>query len=143
MVEYILNLSLDLPTVNDLLTNEAYVGNLHNVFSNSAYAEKLSSKAKFLLAKDSDIEGFVAYYLNIGERYIYVTLLAVNNKYRHQGIAQNMVELLEEKYSGSYDCINLEVYKSNANALRFYYAQGFNIKEEKSNSLLLSKIIQK
>lgn len=107
------------------------------------YSKKLSDFAHFILILEGDkLMSFLAYYLNDEGRFIYIPQIVVHKDGRHQGLGHQMMSLLVEQYRGRYDCILLEVLKSNANALAFYQREGFEIKEDRNEKYLLVKYIE-
>ena len=85
------------------------------------------------------IIGFVAYYINRENRFLYVPFTAVLPEYRGQGVGYLMFEHLYEIKDNDLDSIQLEVDKNNQSARAFYERSGFQIKEERVNKYLLDK----
>lgn len=104
------------------------------------YAQKLSEKAFFLIADDfGRPQGFVAYYLNVEQSFVFITRIAVNEPFRHQGLGSQMIESLSNYYSNNLEAIELEVEKTNEVARRFYSNMGFCIKEDRVTKLLMRR----
>lgn len=88
---------------------------------------------------DAD-KGFIAYYENEERKVLYITLIAVRQDLKHQGIGGNLLCSLEHEYrSTEYKGIELEVSKTNSNACSFYLKHGFRILEDRNNKLLMGK----
>lgn len=117
---------------------------LYNRVDINQYACKLSEKALFLLVEDNvgNRQGFIAYYLNQEEAFVFITRIAVSEHCRHQGIGRFLIDKLSEAYSDTYDSIVLEVEKTNESARRFYQSLGFLLKEDRQTKLLLIKNIK-
>ena len=99
---------------------------LHEGLDFDSYSEKLSQFAYFILALNGDqMLGFLSYYLNEEGKFIYIPQIVVHKKGRHKGVGHLMLNLLESKYSKSFQSINLEVLNDNLNAQAFYIREGF------------------
>lgn len=104
------------------------------------YAKKLSEKAFFLLVEDNgEKQGFTAYYLNDEQSFLFITRIAVNELFRHQGLGRMMIGAISDYYSNRFDAIELEVEKTNEVAKHFYHNLGFFIKEDRETKLLLRR----
>lgn len=104
------------------------------------YAKKLSEKAFFLIVDDNGArQGFIAYYLNEELSFIFITRIAVNELFRHQGLGRKMIEALSNHYSNRFEAIELEVEKTNIIAKNFYLNLGFKTKEDRETKLLMRK----
>ena len=124
-----------------LLGEEFTPDELYSRVDIKQYANKLSEMAHFLLAEDDagNCQGFIAYYLNKEEAFVFITRIAVNENYRHQGIGRIMIEKLSDAYSENYDAIELEVEKTNCSAFKFYQTIGFQLKEDRQTKFLMIK----
>lgn len=104
------------------------------------YAQKLSEKAFFLIVDKNGIQqGFIAYYLNAEQSLVFITRIAVNEFFRHQGIGRQMIDALSNYYSNSFEAIELEVERTNEVARRFYHNMGFCIKENRETKILMRR----
>lgn len=115
----------------------------HEDLDFDSYGEKLSRHAWFVLAEEKGIlMGFIAYYLNEEEHFVYVPQTVVHTDSRHTGLGHLMFSSLYSQVVG-YNCIHLEVMKDNTQALAFYTREGFSVKSESSDRYFLSKNIRK
>lgn len=94
------------------------------------YAEKLMDKADLVAEIEEDrIKGLAAGYTeNIIDNSAYIALVGVQDKFRGQGIAKQLVKtfikLCQEKNIHS---INLYTHQTNVPAIKMYGALGFEI----------------
>lgn len=115
---------------------------LHEGLDFKSYSLKLSKFAYFILAYDnSNLVGFIAYYLNEKNKIVYVPQVVVHKFGRHKGIGHAMFTSLEKANKGLFSHIELEVLKENKNARLFYEREGFVFKDDHGNRLLLFKSI--
>lgn len=90
-------------------------------------AEKLCNKANIIVAiHDESIIGIAAYYFNIMPQSSYLSVIAVEEKYRDKKIGQRLVNLMisDCRINGSAG-IKLEMRAENINLLNFYNKLGF------------------
>lgn len=126
----------------NLLSEEFTPDELYSRVDIGQYAKKLSDKAFFLLDQEgNNTRGFIAYYLNHDSSFIFITRIAVSSFYRRQGIGRKMIEALTSHYMDCYECIELEVEKTNMSAFKFYQSLGFQMKEIRTTKYLMSKRI--
>lgn len=126
----------------NLLSEEFTPDELYSRVDVGQYAKKLSDKAFFLLdQEENNTRGFIAYYLNNDSSFIFITRIAVSCFYRRQGIGRKMIEALTIHYMDCYECIELEVEKTNMSAFKFYQSLGFQMKEIRATKYLMSKRI--
>ena len=98
----------------------------------SAYAEKLSKNAFFLVGRDSEgkIGCMTAFYANKAPT-IFLTHVHTFDDYKRKGYCYKMLERIFQKYKdSSFNSIKLEVYKHNDNAVSAYSKFGFVISGE-------------
>ena len=93
------------------------------------YAQKMIDNARFVIERDinGDIKGVVAYYADDKDSPNgFVTHVATKQKYRHQGVANRLMErtISNCKKTGK---IGVNLKTSNPEALRFYKGMGFEI----------------
>jgi len=113
---------------------------LHEGLNFDKYSEKLSRYAYFVLAIENDKQlGFIAYYLNEEERYLYIPQIVVHKFGRHKGVGHIMMDSLNDAYSNYYASFSLEVLKDNIIARKFYEREGFVPIEDRNEKLLLVK----
>lgn len=100
----------------------------------------------FVAECDGEVIGYVGSYSVLGE--VYITNVAVTEKFRQKGVACNLLFALEtECEKEKCDFITLEVRKSNLPAIKLYEKSGFeNVGERKDfyeqpteNALLYTK----
>ena len=105
------------------------VGNLVDI-SIPAYVDKLLHLAKInTIKKDNKIIGFIAYYDNdIKNVRAYISVIVVHQDHKGMGYGQQLLNAtvlsLKEK---KFKFLELEVKKSNSEAIKFYKKNNFNI----------------
>lgn len=115
---------------------------LHEGLDFQMHSRKFADKAYFILAKiESRIIGFVAYYLNEEGKYSYISEIIVHKDGRHRGIGHKMMVSLINAMGTSYDCIRLEVLKTNQYARKFYEREGYNEIDDHGNKFLMEKVL--
>lgn len=117
---------------------------LHTGLDFNTYSEKLCKFAYFVLAfnrNETDLLGFIAYYLNDEGNFVYIPQVVVHKTGRHKGLGHKMFVALQNSLCGKYETIRLEVLKDNDNAREFYKREGFTPIEDHSERLLMSKEI--
>lgn len=142
LVDITINKKLNANEAFDLLKqfDKSFVPPLNNCIDLVSYSQKLADNAYFIFAiQKGNIIGFVAYYINRENRFLYVPFTAVLPEYRGQGVGYLMFEHLYEIKDNDLDSIQLEVDKNNQSARAFYERSGFQIKEERVNKYLLDK----
>lgn len=113
---------------------------LHEGLDFVSYSKKLSDYAYFVIAEENDCQiGYVAYYLNNEGRFAYVPQVVVHKDGRHRGVGHALFEALTSAVCTNYDCIKLEVLKTNKNARLFYAREGFVEIEDHNERFLLVK----
>ena len=128
---------------SDVLTillkgNQDFSPTLTSLLDVKLYAKKLSVFADFMLLEEaSEFLGCIAYYKNSEGHFIYVSHCWVSHQLQGQGYGALMLRKLREMTPISYYEIRLEVLKTNPAKL-FYQKQGFHIKEDRGDKLLLS-----
>jgi len=126
----------------NLLSEEFTPDELYSRVDVGQYAKKISEKAFFLLDQEENkTRGFIAYYLNNDSSFIFITRIAVSSFHRRHGIGRKMIETLTSYYMDCYESIELEVEKTNKDALEFYHSLGFQMKEIRTTKYLMSKRI--
>lgn len=102
------------------------------------YGAKLGCHAKFVLAEDAgSICGYIAFYHNMENEYLYITSYCVSPSFRGQGVSTLLLKKLCCEYRNHCKYVDLEVRKDNAPAIRFYSKSGFKKVEEKEKTLIL------
>lgn len=115
---------------------------LHKSVDFASYSKKLSLYAHFLfVVKHGKQMGFIAYYLNEEDAFVYIPQIVVHKGCRHTGIGHMMMAALQDICCGKYKKIQLEVLTDNYNARRFYAREGFLEEENRGERLLLYKMI--
>lgn len=115
---------------------------LHESLDFIKYSKKLSQYAYFVLATEKNQQiGFIAYYLNDENHFVFVPQIVVHKDARHMGIGHMMFQHLYETLTTKFRNINLEVLKSNDYARAFYRREGFVEYEDRNERFLLRKNI--
>jgi len=113
-------------------------------YPDQEYLDKVFQRAELIVHRVAEKTlGFVFFYCNSKSKdFSYITLIATSNAARGQGIGYSLVNqvLFLSKLRGFRAC-RLEVRKANMSALAFYERMGFQIIEERSNKLLMSKTV--
>ncbi len=108
-------------------------------------AEKFSKYARVISIKaNGQIMGFAGFYCNDDkDKNAYLSLIAVDPKYRKRGIGKSLLEeVVEQSKSAGMERLVLEVRKSNMVAIKFYEKLGFvYIHKICKNTFFLSKVI--
>ena len=107
-----------------------------------SYATKIAKFADiFNLEIEGNVVGNLAIYLNSNEGFI--TSIAICPKYQRLGYGRKLWERAQEvAISRKITTIYLEVNKSNALALKFYFGLGFQIEMEKNNWIRMQKVLR-
>lgn len=108
------------------------------------YADKLINKAVIFEAwVDTELAGCCACYMNNPQgRAAYISYIGVNECYKRIGIGTKLINRVEYvAISNRFNSIELEVYKNNLSALSFYSKHGFVSIEDRSDRLLMRKLI--
>lgn len=102
------------------------------------FCEKLQKNANLFVsyADDGEIKGLVAIYANNFEsHYSYITLVAVDSKFRKQGVARTLLEqaidYVRDLGNDKINCIGIRT--NNPIALHLYEKLGFCLKNESQN----------
>ena len=104
------------------------------------YSKKLSQYAYFVLATENNKQiGFVAYYLNDENHFVYIPQVVVHKSARHKRVGHSMFMDLYKCIRINFLTLKLEVLKSNINARSFYEREGFVEICEHNERLLLEK----
>ncbi len=136
-----LNVQRDIERV--LMDFKPYLFN-HNITNESLknLSVKFSKSAIFLTANlFGEDAGYIAFYCNnISEHKAYISMIAVKEKFGHQGIGSillNEAVKISENYGMKYLC--LESDKRNIKANSFYKKHGFLVVNETGNSFFWEK----
>ena len=106
---------------------------------------KLSKRGKVIACISYDeIVGFVAYYDNNTEvQDAYITLIAVDPKYRNRHIGKRLLSEVEKRVSSSMHGIRLEVQKENIQGISFYAHNGYEyLREANDGSFYMLKSLR-
>ena len=113
---------------------------LSSRLSVEAYSEKISNNAIiFSVYESGNLVAFAALYCNdFSNLTAYISMLAVSQKYRGSGIGSSMLEnCIRFSKKRKFKYLNLEVSKSNSNAIRLYENFGFEINGETAVTKLM------
>ena len=106
-----------------------------------ACTRKWSEKAWFLLGKEGDdVVSVLVFYRNDTTRSLYIAHFSVSSRFRHSGVGHRTLEALIRECATDYQYIDLEAEK-NGIAHKFYIREGFSLKEDKKNKVLLTKVL--
>ena len=100
-----------------------------------SYSEKLSCNARVLCQYlNDDCTGFAAYYANnIDTKTGYITLIAIHENFRRQGLGSKLIrECFDDMLNSGMNRVRLEVRKENTAAIEFYKSEGFAFESEAS-----------
>lgn len=104
------------------------------------YAEKLSLFAFWeIIHSKENIVGYVAYYLNNENHYIYIPLICIYPQYQRRHLAQLLIKIISQYEKSGFKSIRLEVAKTNNKAVAFYLNNSFEIMEDRGRKFLLEK----
>lgn len=107
-----------------------------------SYSAKLSENAMFLLCIQKEHRiGYIAFYENKPENFIFITSFCIKHDYRGKSIAHNLIkELCDYSIKRKYKKIILEVRCDNERALHFYKKELFcKLGETDKNTFVLQK----
>lgn len=113
---------------------------ISDVIDLDTYSEKLYTYANFVVCYDEKkIDGFIAFYRNVTEKQLYITLICVDKVCQQQGVGSQMLDVLSSLKNEGFSSIGLEVVKENLNAYNFYKHHGFVEQEDRGEKLLMQK----
>lgn len=107
------------------------------------FFNKLSKNAIIIYASQIDILAYVAFYANDkNSKEAYISLIAVKPEIQNYGIGKKLLnECICISCRYGMNKIALKVDKDNANAIKFYLKNGFNLKNEDNKQYLMEKYI--
>lgn len=108
------------------------------------YSRKLINNAIRIEAwSSSTLIGLIAFYINVGNSFLFITNVSVLTDFKGFGIAKNLMqELINQSQHSKLKEIKLEVNKSNSNAINLYKFFNFEIENENQDNYLMKKNIQ-
>ena len=122
--------------------DEDFCPHLSKIVDIEAYAEKLSQFAEFsIIGSGSNILGWMAYYKNNSGKFIYITHFWVNRLCQKKGYGKYLLDKMIQEYGHGYNEVCVEIYKEDEGALVFYDKNGFKLKEDRTDRVLLSRLI--
>ena len=101
-----------------------------------SYSDKLSCNARVLCQYlNDDCTGFAAYYANnIDTKTGYITLIAIHENFRRQGLGSKLIrECFDDMRDSGMKSVRLEVRKDNGGAIKFYESEKFILESESEN----------
>ena len=105
------------------------------VFNLKEYAEKIYKNALTIEAyRGKKLVGWIAIYLN--HENAFITHFVVTKDFQHSGIGTKLLDLAKNEAKRN-KSIELECFKINSNALKFYIKNGFKIIDETTNKYKL------
>lgn len=121
-------------------TSKLFTPPLSEVIDLEVYSEKVYTYASFVVCYDEKkINGFIAFYRNITEKQLYITLICVDKVCQQQGVGSKMFEVLFSLKKDGFCSVGLEVVKTNLNAYHFYKHHGFIELEDRGKKFLMHK----
>ena len=132
-----MQLTIEPATLNDALTLVAFE---RKVADPKTYGPPLGvqgaikeiSENTFYFIKRGDILVATAAYRLRSDKSVYISNVAVDPKYRRQGIARTVMLFILEKCKGS-SRIELVVHPENENAIQLYSSLGFKVESRQEN----------
>ena len=122
--------------------DEDFCPHLSKIVDIEAYAEKLSQFAEFsIIGSGSNILGWMAYYKNNSGKFIYITHFWVNSLCQKKGYGKYLLDKMIQEDGPGYNEVCVEIYKEDEGALVFYDKNGFKLKEDRTDRVLLSRLI--
>lgn len=122
--------------------DEDFCPHLSKIVNIEEYAEKLSKYAEFsVIGSGSNILGWMAFYKNNPGKFIYITHFWVNRLCQKKGYGKYLLDKMIQDDGDGYHEVCVEIYKEDEGALVFYYKNGFKLKEDRTDRVLLSRII--
>lgn len=113
---------------------------ISEVIDLEVYSEKVYTYASFVVCYDEKkINGFIAFYRNITEKQLYITLICVDKVCQQKGVGSKMFEVLFSLKKDGFCSVGLEVVKTNLNAYHFYKHHGFIELEDRGKKFLMHK----
>ncbi|WP_412560010.1 GNAT family N-acetyltransferase [Winogradskyella sp. MIT101101] len=122
------------------IASEEFSPPLSTYVSITEYASKIRAKSNTFEAWDSnDLIGLIAAYDNKNLKSAYITNVSLHKPYKKQGIAKALLnKCINHCKSLKIEKIDLEVYKSNQNAVNFYKKHNFSITETRKKTLIMT-----
>ncbi len=126
--------------------DSAYIPSISSLVDIEEYSNKLYTFADLLILKNNGLEiGICALYANNYENKIaYISSIGILPEYQGYGFGSKLVnaafELVSQK---GFLYVDLEVYKENIKAYKFYLKNGFELQIKNGKSLILRKSIAK
>ena len=122
--------------------DQDFCPHLSKIVDIEAYAEKLSKYADFfVIGTFGNILGWMAYYKNDSGRFIYITHFWVNSLCQNKGYGSYLLNKLVREEGNGFNEICVEIYKEDDVALNFYGKNGFKLKEDRTDRVLLTRSI--
>lgn len=110
-----------------------------------AFSEKIQKNGWLCVcAEEDEIKGFAVFYANNHQtREAFLSMIAVKQKYRKDGIGSRLLMFVEKKsYQAGMRFLRLEVKKENSGAIIFYEKKGFSTCGSTEESLFMRKEIK-
>lgn len=141
-IEYINNYNdiLDLINHYNCCFNPPLSTRINNM---EEYVYKIYINAKTIIVKNekNEISGFCSFYCNdINKHLGYITLIAVEEKYKSQGIGSCLIKNAEKSaINNKMKFMKLEVNKNNKIAISFYNKNGYVYDSDASSDTIYMK----
>lgn len=122
--------------------DDTFVIPLHERVALKEYADKLAYNAEnlFVIFNDTIIASCSVY---CNEKEAFISSIAVKSDYLRHGVATKMLELTFERAKQK-ECqiLILCVSKRNHSAIKFYLKNGFTIRKESEDELIMERFLQ-
>ena len=124
-------------------TAEQFIPPLYEYCEIAAYSVKIKAKCYNFEAWDTtQLVGLLAVYLNQEKALAYITNLSIDKNYSGKRIGKKLIsELYQYCLRNNLKKIELEVFKVNKPAIKFYTANNFRPIEERNKTIIMSKSI--
>ena len=117
---------------------------LSTIVDIDAYAEKLCKFADFkIIGTSENILACLAYYKNYPNQFLYITHFWVNTMCQKKGYGRYLIDKLINEEGAGFKEVCLEIYKIDVEAMKFYEALNFKVKEDRNDRVLLTYIFPK
>jgi len=123
--------------------DQSFTPALSTYINIEAYALKLYTQAICIEAVNNDkLIGLVAGYHNREENLFYISNVSVDSDFQGKGISSTLFDKLSEFCTQKkVKVLNLQVFKTNVKALKFYKKLGFKILSEENLKYNLVKLL--
>ena len=124
------------------ICDDLFVNRLSSMVNLSEYSEKISKKSlQACYYVNGDLVGMSAFYTNNQkEKIAYISIICIKEDYQGKGIGKILLnETIKHIKTMGFHSIKMEVNKKNKRSFNLYKKFGFDILEEKENSMIVGK----